>query len=104
MTKEYNKLVRDKIPEIIIASGAVPTTHIAKDDEYRRLLLTKLQEEAAEFVEEPNQEEAADILEVLNAMCDLMGWNMEDIQRLRQEKAKKRGGFKQRIILDSVEK
>ena len=102
MKKEYNKLVRDEIPEIIKASGAVPTTHIASDDEYRSSLLTKLGEEAAEFIEEPNQEEAADILEVLNAMCNLIGWNMEDIERLRQKKAEKRGGFKKRIILDSV--
>ncbi len=103
MIKKLNKLVRDRIPEIIKKNKAIPTTHIAADDEYKEALLNKLGEETAEFRETPTLEEAADILEVLKAIYNLMGWNLSDIEKIRQDVQKKRGGYKKKIILESVE-
>ena len=99
---KYNKLVRDKIPEIIKSKGVVPATHIASDNEYQQKLKAKLQEEVDEFLEFSNEEELADILEVIYALCDLYKIDKNELEQLRKEKAKKRGGFKERIILDET--
>ena len=99
---KYNKLVRDKIPEIIKSKGAVPITHIASDEEYQQKLKAKLQEEVDEFLEDNNKEELADILEVIYALCDLYNFDKDKLEQLRIDKAEKRGGFKDKIILDET--
>jgi len=100
---KYNKLVRDRIPEIIKENGDVAITHIADDKEYKKSLIKKLKEEIDEFLKDPNKEEIADILEVLYAVCDLQGVSKEEVESIRRKKAEKRGGFKKRIILDKTE-
>jgi predicted house-cleaning noncanonical NTP pyrophosphatase (MazG superfamily) len=97
-----NKLVRDKIPEIIKNKRAVPITHIASDDEYWQKLKEKLQEEIDEFMKDSNEEELADILEVIYAICDYKKINKKELELLRKKKAEERGGFKDKIILDEI--
>ena len=99
---KYNKLVRDKIPEIIKQDGSVPVTHIADDQEYWEKLKEKLKEELDEFLKTSTEEELADILEVIYAICDFKKINRQKLELLRKKKAKKRGGFKKKIILDEV--
>lgn len=99
---EYDKLVRDKIPEIIKAKGKLPITHIAAAGEYGEALERKLHEEVAEFLENPSAEEAADILEVLHAICVLKNVDLSSLEAVRRKKAEERGGFGQRIILERV--
>ena len=99
---KYNKLVRDKIPEIIKNKGAVPITRIASDDEYWQKLKEKLQEEIDEFMKDSNAEELADILEVINAICDFKKIDKKELELLRKKKVKERGGFKEKIILDET--
>jgi len=98
----YNKLVRDKIPEIIKNKGAVPITHIASDDEYWQKLKEKLQEEVNEFTKDGNDEEIADILEVIYAICDYKKIDKKELELLRKKKVEERGGFKNKIILDET--
>ena len=43
--REYDKLVRDKIPEIIRETGERPIVHVADDAEYADRLADKLDEE-----------------------------------------------------------
>lgn len=100
----YNKLVRDKIPEIIKNSDERPITHIADDNEYEQALFIKLQEEVDEFLENTSVEEAADIFEVLRAICSLKKIDISQLELVRQQKAEKRGGFKERIILERTDK
>lgn len=99
---KYNKLIRDKIPEIIKSKGVVPITHIASSEEYQEKLRAKLQEEVNEFLEDSNEEELADILEVIYALCDLHNFDKDKIEEIRKEKAEKRGAFKEKIILDET--
>ena len=99
---KYNKLVRDRIPEIIKEKGKIPITHIAGEEEYWKKLKEKLLEEINEFLEENNKEELADILEVIEEICEFKKINKEDLKNLKKEKFEKRGGFKNKIILDEV--
>lgn len=99
MTK-YNKLVRDKIPEYIESKGGKPVTHVAESDEYRKKLLEKLQEEVSEFLSENNESELADILEVVDAICEEMGFSKEKIDEIKKKKAEERGKFEKKIILE----
>ena len=99
---KYNKLVRDRIPEIIRQRGDVPVTHIADDAEYWKKLKEKLREEVEEFSKDGSEEELADILEVIYAICDFRKIDREKLELARKRKAKERGGFKSKIILDET--
>lgn len=101
---KYNKLVRDKIPEIIKRKGAVSITHIASDEEFQQKLKDKLQEEVNEFLEDSNGKELVDILEVIYAICDLYNFDKDKLEQLRIDKLEERGGFKDKIILDETKK
>lgn len=101
--KVYNKLVRDKIPEIIEADNKKCVTHILKDDEYIAALETKLNEEVAEYQADKSIEEMADVLEVLQAICVARGYTLDELESVRAQKAEKRGGFKEKIFLEYVE-
>ena len=99
----YNKLVRDKIPEIIEASGKTCETEILSDEEYLQMLDKKLDEELAEYHQEQNIEELADLLEVLFATVKAKGYTIEDLEQVRIEKQKARGGLEKKILLKSVQ-
>ncbi len=99
---KYNKLVRDRIPEIIQRNGQTPITRIASDAEYFEKLKEKLKEEFCEFSENPAEEELADILEIVFAICDFKRINRKKLDALRKKKAKERGAFKKRIILEET--
>ena len=99
---KHNKLVRDKIPEIIKSNGATPITHIASDEEYSQKLKAKLTEEVNEFLENSNEEELVDILEVIYALCDLHNIDKNKLEEIRKEKANKKGQFRNKIILDET--
>ena len=98
----YNKLVRDKIPEIIEKSGKTCETEILSDEEYLQMLDKKLDEELAEYHKEQNIEELADLLEVLYATVKAKGYSIEDLEQVRIEKQKARGGFDKKILLKTV--
>lgn len=97
---KYNKLVRDKIPNLIRGGGEECKTHIADDAEYWQKLKEKLIEEAEELNKDENINEIADVLEVLEAMIDYKNFNRAEIDKVKLEKAEKRGKFKDRIILE----
>ena len=97
---KYNKLVRDKIPEYIKSKGGAPITHIAEDKEYWQKLKEKLTEEINEFMEAENIEEMADILEVIDAICDYKKFDKDELQKTKNKKAEDRGKFRDKIILD----
>ena len=98
----YNKLVRDKIPEIIEKGGEVPNTCILDDAAYLRHLEAKLDEEVGEYHRDKNLEELADILEVVYALADSIG-SRDALLEIYRNKHDARGGFEKRIFLISKE-
>jgi len=95
---KYNKLVRDNILEIIRQGGVEPVFHIAGDEEYYQKLKEKLQEEVKEFLADESADELADILEVIDAISEYK--KFDDIEKIQNSKAEKRGKFNERIILE----
>ena len=98
----YNKLVRDKIPEIIEADGKTCSTEILSEKDYLKMVDSKLDEELAEYHKDQNIEELADLLEVIYAAAKARGYSLEELEKVRASKAAKRGAFDNRIILKEV--
>ena len=103
MVTIYNKLVRDRIPEIIQRSGQSCRTRILTDEEYIAALDAKLQEECAEYMESRLIKELADIFEVLCAIAACSGFSKEDLIAIQEKKRADRGGFENRILLIDVQ-
>ncbi|WP_121741601.1 nucleoside triphosphate pyrophosphohydrolase [Natronorubrum halophilum] len=103
MGREYDKLVRDGIPERIERNGETPVVHTADDEEYEQRLLEKLDEEVAEFRDGKEMAELADVLEVVHAIREHHGVSADRLSSLRSEKASERGRFEDRIVLERVE-
>lgn len=105
MEKIYNKLVRDKIPEIIVGNGGKPITHILSDEVYKEELEKKLYEEYQEVLEASGNErieELADMLEIIKALALLENKSLEDVIEVADVKVKKRGSFVKKIYLEKV--
>ena len=99
----YNKLVRDRIPEIIEEQGETPNIRLLEGEEFLHHLELKLDEEVGEYHRDKNAEELADILEVVFALAQANGITKEELLSLYQKKHHDRGGFGQRIFLISKE-
>jgi predicted house-cleaning noncanonical NTP pyrophosphatase (MazG superfamily) len=103
----YNKLVRDRIPEIIASTGKEFSTRILDKEEYISELKRKSFEELNEYVNAENDsdavEELADLLEIIHALAKSHGATIDEVERVRQRKFEKRGGFRERIFLIDVE-
>lgn len=100
--KKYDKLVRDKIPEIIKADGKECTIEVVDSKLKYELLEMKLKEEVNEFLEDKNLEELADVMEVLFGLADSLGYSEEELLKKREQKRVERGGFKEGIVLKEV--
>lgn len=98
----YNKLVRDRIPEIIKTSGKKCVVEILSDEDFLKMIDAKLDEELAEYHKDQNIEELADLLEVIRAAAIARGYSLEELESVRAEKAAKRGGFEKKILLKEV--
>ena len=104
MKYEYNKLVRDKIPENINSKkGKKATYRVMQDEEYLKELNKKLIEESKEFVEENSIEELADVMEVIESIMKVKDIKIEDVKHIKEEKKLKKGGFDSKIFLEYVE-
>ena len=101
-TKIYNKLVRDKIPDIIGAQGKRPIIRTLDSDEFSKRLRIKFFEEIQEFLSNESIEELVDIFEVMLAILDDHKVPFDVFEKMREEKAEKNGQFKKKIFLASV--
>ncbi|RSD28865.1 phosphoribosyl-ATP pyrophosphohydrolase [Mesobacillus subterraneus] len=103
----YNKLVRDRIPEIIRESGKTLTIRQLTNEEYIKELKNKAEEELNEFKNSTTRgeagEELADLLEVMYSLAEIHGYSFSEIEEIRKQKELDRGGFKDKIYLINVE-
>lgn len=105
MERVYNKLVRDKIPEIISSNGEEPVTRTLNDEEYKKSLEEKLFEEYKEVIEssgEDRLEELADLIEVIKFLAESENSSLDRIIDISNNKREKRGGFEKKIFLEKV--
>lgn len=105
MERVYNKLVRDKIPNIIEEKGETPIIKVLNENDYKKELEKKLYEEYKEVIEASGDErieELADMLEVIRALASLENKNLNDIIGIADKKNKKRGAFDEKIFLEKV--
>lgn len=102
MRKIYNKLVRDRIPEIIQNNGQICRTRTLTNEEYIEALDAKFMEEFAEYKDSRSIEELADIFEVLCAMAAYHGFSKEELITAQEQKRADRGGFEDKIFLFDV--
>jgi predicted house-cleaning noncanonical NTP pyrophosphatase (MazG superfamily) len=108
MAKEiqHQKLVRDRIPEVLSKQGIECHTRILTDEEFRSALTNKLQEEVTEYLcsKTPSEriEELADILEVISSLLKLEGQSFPDLEHVREKKLQLRGGFSRQIFLEKT--
>ena len=106
MSKQYNKLVRDKIPEIIESNGETPIFRTLNNEEYREQLEKKLYEEYNEVLmakDSKNRiEELADMLEIISCLSKLENKTLDDVIEVAKQKNIKRGSFEKRIYLEEV--
>lgn len=98
----YNKLVRDRIPEIIENDGKTCRIEILTDEDYIKKVDEKLDEELAEYHKDQNIEELADLMEVIYAAAIARGYSVEELEAVRQKKVQKRGAFAKKILLKEV--
>ena len=105
MEKIYNKLVRDNIPEIIKNNGETTITRILNDDDYKKELEIKLNEEYQEVLEARGKdriEELADMLEIIKSLAELENSSIDEVIKVSKNKVLKRGGFSKRVFLEKV--
>ncbi len=103
MSKIYQKLVRDRIPEIIEETGKEFSVCQVKGARLKDYAMKKLQEEVQEFIEDPSAEEAGDIMEIFYFICDKLEINDLTIMAEKTAKRVSRGGFDKGLILEWVE-
>ena len=105
MEKIFNKLVRDKIPEIIEANGEIAKCRILEKQEFKAELEKKLFEEYNEVLESAGSErveELADMLEIIKALAEVENATIEQVIQVAEAKAQKRGAFKEKIFLEKT--
>lgn len=105
MEQLFNKLVRDKIPDIIESNGEKPIIRILDNNEYKIELEKKLYEEYQEVIEASGNdriEELADMLEIIKSLAELENKTLDDVIEVAKVKSLKRGGFEKKIFLEKT--
>ena len=105
--KTYNKLIRDKIPEIIRKNNAVPKISELNDEQFKIALKEKLTEEAKELLEAKTQEEIlnelSDVLQLIESIAINNNLSVSDIEKQKEKKKQERGAFEKKLYLEYVD-
>ena len=104
--KKSNKLIRDRIPEILEEKGANFSVRVLNDDEYKRELLLKVVEEAEEIAGTGGNtgelvKEIGDVMEVMDHVVATFGLDLAQIGKVKRERRRLRGGFSKKLFLEN---
>ncbi len=103
----YNKLIRDKIPEVIERAGKEFKTRVLNDEEYIEKVLEKINEETQELIEAKGREEIineiADVYEVIEALMAVKNISADEVKFTKKSKCDKSGAFKEKLLLIEVD-
>jgi len=102
MIKVYNKAIRDRVPEIIEASGASCVVDVLDDEEFVDKLVLKLDEEIEEYRESKSVEELCDLIEISYRIAEIYGVSNEELEEMREKKNMERGKFEKNLYLIQV--
>lgn len=97
------KLVRDRIPDIIKENGERPRTERLNDNDVKAYIVDKVEEETSEFLESEELEELADLVEVMRRYLAVRDCSWQELEELRRQKKQERGGFEENIVLKDVD-
>lgn len=103
MIYTYNKLIRDNNVKLMEDKGCKVSCETLDDKRYGEELDKKLKEEVNEYLSDYNIEEMADVMEVIYAILDFRGITMEEVENVRIKKRERKGAFKKKIFLKTVE-
>lgn len=101
-TINYDKLIRDRIPEIIEGQGKKAVYTKLNDSQYKEMLDKKLTEELEEYSQSDSVEELADLVEVIYAILDYKKVTIDEFETIRVKKVQERGAFKEKLLLKEV--
>ena len=105
--KTYNKLIRDKIPEIIKKDNAVPKISELNDKEFKIALKEKLVEEAKELLVAKTDEEIlnelSDVLQLIESIALNNNLSITQVEKQKEKKKQERGGFDKKLFLEYVD-
>lgn len=99
----YNKLVRDRIPEIIENDHKTCVTRTLNDEEYLKCLKSKLLEECHEVIDAEGEDIKKEIADVLEALENTLHIDHQEVLSIKQKKAHSNGAFDKKIYLEYVE-
>ena len=102
MIRVFNNAIRDKIPEIIIETGSIPTIEKLSDEYFLKELEKKLVEEISEYNESKKVEELCDLIEIAYRIAELKGVSNDLLNQIRKDKNAERGKFEENIFLIQV--
>ena len=105
--KTYNKLIRDKIPEIIKKDNAVPKVSELDDNQFKVALKEKLVEEAKELLEAKTDKEIlnelSDVLQLLESIALNNNIAIAEVKKQKEKNEVERGGFEKKLFLEYVD-
>ena len=105
--KTYNKLIRDKIPEIIKKNGAIPKVSVLDEEKFKVALKEKLVEEASELLEAKTNEEVlnelSDVLQLLESIAQNNNTTIAEVEKQKEKKKQERGAFEKKLFLEYVD-
>jgi len=106
-TIEHNKLVRDRILEIVEQTGdTYEAVTIENDNDFRLALLEKLLEEAAELTMATTREEFlaeyADLMVVLDVLTGQYDFSEAEVKLAIETNVEQKGLFEKRVWLQST--
>jgi predicted house-cleaning noncanonical NTP pyrophosphatase (MazG superfamily) len=99
----YNKLCRDKVPDIIRTKGYECEVREVAHDEFKREIVRKVYEEASGVSNHDSREQLvkqlADLVITLDAVTEEYGISDDELDEAVKKSVEEKGGYEKRLYL-----